>query len=72
MIATATETARADGEAQTAKSELQHWYCDCSKPVMLCGVVDTSHECPDDLSCGCLPCLVCDDLVDVPCERCGE
>ncbi len=51
--------------------ELSHWYCDCSHPVMLCGSVDTSHECPDDGSCGCQLCLVCEDLIDLPCQRCG-
>ncbi len=52
--------------------ELGHFYCDCSNPVMLCGAVDTSHECPDDGSCGCQDCLVCEDLVVLPCPRCGE
>lgn len=53
--------------------EARHYYCECNSDIAICGEdVSASHECPDDDSCGCVPCVVCDDLIWTPCPRCGS
>ena len=67
-----TATTPAPAVSDTDKDdELDHWYCECDPTVMLCGVsADGLREGhtgnPANI------CLVCDDLVDRPCERCGQ
>ena len=57
----------------TAKRELMHVICECDWDVSMCGAdVSSAHHCPDDMSCGCEPCVVCDDLIDTPCRKCGR
>lgn len=51
---------------------LSHIACRCDKDRALCGKdLCDAHDCPEDLSCGCLYCVVCVDLEDVDCPRCG-
>ena len=53
--------------------ELTHDWC-CDRDRSLCGLDLTGEpDCPEDLSCGCEQCVVCDDLLDsdgsVTCRR---
>lgn len=58
---------------QGTDDELGHITCECNDRLALCGLdVSGHHACPDDNSCGCAPCLVCEDLIDWPCRFCGE
>ena len=51
--------------------ELDHWYC-CDPDRSLCGRdISDLEEC-EEWSCDDHPCVVCEDLVDLPCERCGQ
>lgn len=53
--------------------ELSHVLCECNDRLALCGLdVSDHHACPDDGSCGCAPCIVCEDLIDAPCRLCGQ
>ncbi len=46
---------------------LTHEWC-CDWPLALCGKnLSADHICPDDGD-GCSPCVVCVDLIDVPCR----
>lgn len=50
--------------------ELDHLYCCCAPDLGLCGAdLSGTPECTDE--CDGLQCLVCDDLMDLPCSRCG-
>jgi hypothetical protein len=56
----------------TTEDELAHTVCECNLNVALCGAdVSEAHRCPMDLSCGCSLCIVCEDLLPRPCQRCG-
>ena len=62
---------------QDHEDGLSHTVCECRRErplyIALCGVdVTAAHVCPDSLACGCVPCVVCEDLIDAPCRFCGE
>ncbi|WP_086846956.1 hypothetical protein [Amycolatopsis kentuckyensis] len=51
------------------KFEMVHLVCDCDETKSLCGVdvaVDVDSSDPED------ECVVCQDLQQFDCERCGE
>lgn len=69
---TAPTTTVAPVEQITDDDDLSHFICECDWNRALCGRdVSNSHYCPEDLSCGCLPCVVCADLRDAACPQCG-
>lgn len=52
--------------------ELDHWSCECDPDRALCGrEISDLEEC-EEWSHDAEVCVVCDDLVDLPCERCGQ
>ncbi|MFE2600149.1 hypothetical protein ACFXCZ_27280 [Streptomyces sp. NPDC059396] len=50
--------------------DLTHIYCPCSDTVAYCGVDLTGAPETGDLDA--FLCVVCDDLADGPCRRCGR
>lgn len=57
-----TQTVEQTRPCSTADPMLCHYFC-CDDTVAFCGADITGlHICPDDNSCGCVPCVVCDDL----------
>lgn len=52
--------------ADVEEKEVCHLYDDIGWPLAICGfdLSETSHECPNDLACGCVLCAVC-EAVDV-------
>ncbi len=69
MTATVLAPAVAPVTAEPGQSdELTHDWC-CDRDRGLCGADLTgTHTCPEDFSCGCQQCAVCDDLLRVPCS----
>jgi hypothetical protein len=67
-----TETAPAPVTTDTGDSDLDHVFC-CEPTMALCGVniagdpVNEGEWTEDDPDL----CVVCVDLSDLPCERCG-
>lgn len=48
--------------------DLDHTYCECDPDVALCGAdVSDAPVIVEPLN----PCVVCEDLDPLPCERCG-
>jgi len=55
----------------SADDDLDHIYCDCDPDLGLCGSdISAAIFIGDDEQLDFL-CLVCDDLADDPCPRCG-
>lgn len=52
-----------------ADDDLAHLYCECDPDVSLCGLdISGEPEATDPADW----CVVCDDLNEFPCPRCGE
>lgn len=51
--------------------DLGHIFCDCDENRALCGADVTDCPVVEDRDDSLL-CVVCADLEDVPCERCGS
>ena len=56
----------------TSDEELDHLYCECSEDIALCGTDLSEAEELSFLLNGAVDCIVCMDLVEFPCSRCGE
>lgn len=63
----AVELSRVD--SSTDDDGICHLYCECDPDLALCGLDVTDFEDDDDFDAFC---VVCEDLVDVPCTRCGQ
>ncbi len=59
-----------DKPAFDLEDDLLHWYCECNEFIGLCGVdlTNAQHGDPELEPI----CVVCDDLDDLPCPRCGQ
>lgn len=51
--------------------ELHHVYC-CDENLALCGTDVTKYQEAEPPSDADKRCIVCEDLIDTTCERCGE
>lgn len=59
--------------------DVSHYVCNVCWPqiedaiVAECGarLSVTDHVCPDDGSCGCIDCPLCELACDLPCSLCG-
>ena len=65
-----TKTAPTVEETTTNDEELDHYYCSCDDTHALCGTSTIGMEIVEEFT-GTL-CIVCDDMADQPCPRCGE
>lgn len=60
----------ADSSDTEFRESMTHVYCYCDENLALCGTDITGwQEAEDDEDTECVVCL---DLEDQPCERCGE
>lgn len=50
-------------------SDVSHWVCDCDPDAALCGAGVADEEWMDDDED--VTCVVCNDLVDIDCPKCG-
>lgn len=55
--------------ATATESDLSHTVCECDENAALCGLDVTEFPWDDDEDSP--ECVVCEDLDDQPCERCG-
>lgn len=63
------ESLASPGDTDAGTSEIVHLVCDCDDTRSLCGIdvtVDVDSSNPED------DCVVCEDLQQFDCERCGE
>jgi Zn finger protein HypA/HybF involved in hydrogenase expression len=70
MNTTTLELVEVGERRVTSPDDLDHWFCACNRDVALCGAdiagqPESEPVFTDD------DCVVCDDLLDLPCERCG-
>jgi hypothetical protein len=79
-MSAATETdIRGEVTASDGRPEITHSVCDLCWPdielarVAECGqpLTAVEHVCPDDNSCGCISCVLCELARDEPCVVCG-
>lgn len=62
-------------DSSTDDTEMDHWYCETCNPdpdlhcIAFCGtdVTDQAYGFSDDN----VQCAVCEELVDLPCGKCG-
>lgn len=52
------------------EEDLVHFYCECDENTALCGTDITDD--PKDSEEEEVNCVVCIDLVEFPCPRCGD
>lgn len=71
MLLIMDETSVKPSNTSSDDDDLDHIYCECDENISLCGIdltgveeIDKDAETPDD-------CVVCIDLRDRPCQRCG-
>jgi hypothetical protein len=68
-MSTETATAPAPVTTDTGDSDTVHTYCECDPDIGLCGedLTGAGYQRDDDPLC-----VVCEDLLYLPCERCGS
>lgn len=50
------------------RTDMTHLFCDCNEDVSFCGLDISALPCDEDIN---EYCIVCAEMSEKPCERCG-